>query len=74
MWEGRRIFPPEHLDQAVADAINEIIERPNPPRRLRSCPRVVKRQRYTSYRIKRGTDSCTRHTEEPAIQIIAPAA
>ncbi|MCA1835533.1 MAG: hypothetical protein LC721_04025 [Actinobacteria bacterium] len=33
----------------------------NPKRRHRSYPRVVKRARHNSYRVKRPTDTGTRH-------------
>lgn len=43
MSQGRRAFPPERLATAVRTAIMEIAERPNPARRHRTYPRVVKR-------------------------------
>ena len=46
----RRLFPPRRLAAATREAIEEILERPNPPRRERSCPRAVKRARTTSIR------------------------
>ena len=40
---GQAAFSPLRLTKAVREAIEEITERPNPPRRERSCPRAVKR-------------------------------
>ncbi|MFE3281455.1 hypothetical protein, partial [Nocardia sp. NPDC059239] len=40
---GKRVFPPDRLAITTADAVAEIAERPNPPRRQRSYPRVTKR-------------------------------
>jgi hypothetical protein len=44
----------------------------NPVRRDRSYPRVVKRARHNSYRVKRCTDHGTRH-ERPASITLANA-
>jgi len=41
----------------------------NPSRRYRSYPRVVKRARHNSYRVKRSTDIGIRHHGPPAIQL-----
>jgi hypothetical protein len=46
-------FPPTHLDGAVAEAIAEITERPNPKRRQRTYPRVVKRHQRSGYKVKK---------------------
>jgi len=45
----------------------------NPPRRHRSYPRVVKRGRRNSYRVKTPTDTGTHHTGPPAIHIASAA-
>jgi hypothetical protein len=66
-------FPPSRLNQAAADAITEILEGPNPPRRHRTCPRVIKRRR-TKYPPKRDAATITRHDGPPEIRIWAPAA
>ncbi len=52
----RRGFPPGRLAAALAETIREINERPNGPRRNRTCPRKVKRYRAHSHHIKRPTD------------------
>ena len=41
----------------------------NPVRRDRSYPRVVKRARHNSYRVKRRTDHGTRHDRPATIQL-----
>jgi len=47
----------------------------NPERRHRTYPRVVKRARHNSYRIKRPGDHGTRHDGPPAIVLVnLPAA
>lgn len=46
----------------------------NPERRHRSYPRVVKRARHNSYRVKRPGDTGTRHTGPATIELVnAPA-
>jgi hypothetical protein len=41
----------------------------NPPRRHRTYPRVVKRARHNSYRVKRAGDQGIRHTGPSAIEL-----
>jgi hypothetical protein len=41
----------------------------NPKRRHRSYPRVVKRARHNSYRVKRPTDIGTRHDQPATIRL-----
>lgn len=41
----------------------------NPKRRHRTYPRVVKRARHNSYRVKRPTDIGIRHDKPPTIQL-----
>jgi hypothetical protein len=41
----------------------------NPPRRHRTYPRVVKRARHNSYRVKRAGDHGMRHAGPPAIKL-----
>jgi hypothetical protein len=41
----------------------------NPKRRHRTYPRVVKRARHNSYRVKRPTDTGTRHHGPPTIRL-----
>ena len=41
----------------------------NPERRQRSYPRVVKRARHNSYRVKRPLDLGVRHDRPPTIRL-----
>jgi hypothetical protein len=41
----------------------------NPQRRNRTYPRVVKRARHNSYRVKRAGDQGIRHAGPPAIKL-----
>jgi hypothetical protein len=47
----------------------EILERLNPLRRMRTCPRVIRRARHNSYRVKRPDDTSITHTRPPTIKI-----
>lgn len=38
--------------------------------RERTCPRVVKRARHNSYRVKRPGDQGTRHDSPPTIMLV----
>src|SRR5690242_2042245 len=67
----RRAFPPDRLADALAETIDEITEKRLGPRRHRTCPRVIKRYRAHSHRIKRPTDRIQLHTEPPKIHIFA---
>jgi hypothetical protein len=67
-------LPPSRLARATAEAITEILERPNPPRRHRTCPRALKRRQHNAYPLKRAKDTTTRHDRPPEIHIHAPAA
>jgi hypothetical protein len=42
----------------------------NPARRNRTYPRVIKRARHNSYRVKRPSDHGTRHTGPPTIRLV----
>jgi hypothetical protein len=42
----------------------------NAARRHRSCPRVVRRARHNSYRVKRTGDASTRHHGPPTIRLV----
>jgi hypothetical protein len=42
----------------------------NPQRRNRSYPRVVKRARHNSYRVKKPGDKGTRHNGPPTITLV----
>jgi hypothetical protein len=41
----------------------------NPQRRHRAYPRVIKRARHNSYRVKRASDQGIRHARPPAIKL-----
>jgi hypothetical protein len=41
----------------------------SPQRRHRACPRVIKRARHNSYRVKRASDQQIRYTGPPAIAL-----
>jgi hypothetical protein len=63
---GQAAFSPRKLKKAIREAIEEIAERPNPPRRERTCPRAVKRQSHTDSRRNeepRKASSTTRHRQ-----------
>jgi hypothetical protein len=64
----RRIFPPERLKKATEATITEILERLN-THRDRTYPRVVKRARHNSYRVKRVTDIGTKHDGPPTVEL-----
>jgi hypothetical protein len=64
----RRISPPERLKKATEATIAEILERLN-SRRDRTYPRVVKRARHNSYRVKRATDIGTKHDGPPTVEL-----
>jgi hypothetical protein len=58
------------LAQVMAD-----ITRPrnlNPPRRHRTYPRAIKRNRHNAYRVKRPGDTGTRHDGPPTIRLANP--
>jgi hypothetical protein len=44
----------------------------NPARRHRSCPRVVKRARHNSYKVRKPHDTGTRHPGPPTIRLVNP--
>ncbi len=62
-------FPPKRLTAALKETTDEIIERPNPPRQDRTYPRVAKRYRAHSHRIKRTTDHGQLHNGPAKIHI-----
>lgn len=69
MSPTRRPFPPEDQAAALVRAYVDITRKKNlnPRRRNRSYPRVVKRARHNSYRVKRPTDTGIRHEAPPTI-------
>jgi hypothetical protein len=66
-------FPPQRLTTKTRETVEEIIERPNPERRQRSCPRALKRARHNSYRVKYPSDKNIAHGLPPTIRLIHPA-
>jgi hypothetical protein len=42
----------------------------NPDRRHRSYPRVIRRARHNSYRVKRPADTGTRYHRPPTIRLV----
>jgi hypothetical protein len=67
-----RIFPPDRQEHVVEGLKRDITRNKhlNPKRRDRSYPRVVKRARHNSYRVKRPGDVGVRH-DGPAIVSLA---
>jgi len=69
--EARRLFP-LRLIAAIREATEEILERPDPERRERSCPRAVKRARFNHYHVKRQDQKNITHSSPPTICLIHP--
>jgi hypothetical protein len=67
-------FSPRNLERAVRETIEEIAERPNPPRRERTCPRAVKRMSHTTFPTKKRTQRNISHDSPPTIRLFHPAA
>jgi hypothetical protein len=61
-------FPPERRAKAIKITIGELLEKLN-ARRHRTYPRVVKRARHNPYRVKRATDTGTKHDGPPTVQL-----
>lgn len=69
------IFPPEKQASQWNSAVKEVTLRPNPPRRLRSYPRVVKRKTVGTKLTKRREHRQTTYGQPPTVQIVTrPAA
>ncbi len=66
---SRRPSPPDHLSAITAAAVAEMLERLNPQRRMRTCPRVIKRARHNTYRVKRPGDVGITYTSPPTIKV-----
>ena len=60
-------FPAEHQERILAAVMADITRTKhlNPERRHRTYPRVIKRARHNSYRVKRPGDHGTRHAARP---------
>jgi hypothetical protein len=67
----RRPFPPERRETAIGEVNAKLTHRRalNPPPRPRSYPRVVKRARHNSYKIKKPGDVGIRHDGPPGIDL-----
>ena len=67
----RRPFPPDQREHVLAAVKADITRKQNlsQQRRHRTYPRVVKRARHNSYRVKRAGDQGTRHTKPPTIKL-----
>jgi len=67
----RRPFPPDQREHVLAAVRADITRKQNlnPQRRHRTYPRVVKRARHNSYRVKRAGDQGTRHAKPPTIKL-----
>jgi hypothetical protein len=65
----RRPFPPDRPAAARTAAFAEMLERLSPQRRMRTCPRVVRRARHNSYRVKRPGDTGITYTSPPTIKL-----
>ena len=66
-----RLSPPDQRQHALEQVTADITSPRNlNQRRERSCPRVVKRARYNSYRVKKPGDHGTRHESPPAITLV----
>jgi len=65
-------FPPDRLDALLAKIRREISTQRhlNPARPDRCYPRVVKRARHNSYRVKQPTDVGVRHPGPPTIDLV----
>jgi len=55
----------------MTDTTAEILRHISLGRRERTCPRVVKRARHNSYRVKRPTDKIIRHDGPPKLHLIS---
>jgi hypothetical protein len=69
-----RIFPPHQHDALLAEVLGEITERPNPTRRLRGYPRVVKRRQVGAKLTKRADHREAKYLNPPKIHLLHPAA
>jgi hypothetical protein len=68
-----RLFPPDQQERVLARVMAAITD----PRRLntrreRSYPRVVKRARHNSYRVKKPGQNGTRHDAPATIRLVNP--
>jgi hypothetical protein len=68
------VSPPDRAHAILARVMAGITTRKNlnSCRRHRTCPRVVKRGRHNSCRVKKPRDHGTRHDGPPAIRLASP--
>jgi hypothetical protein len=71
---GPAAFPPEHHERILATVMAGITRTKhlNPGRRHRTCPRVIKRARHHSCRVKRPGGHGTRHSGPATIKLASP--
>jgi hypothetical protein len=67
-------FPPDQQERVLAAVMASITRKKNlnPERRHRTCPRVVKRARHNSYRVKKPGDHGIRHDGPATIRLANP--
>jgi hypothetical protein len=65
-------FPPDQRERLLEAVMADITRKKhlNPRRRHRTYPRVVKRARHNSYRVKRPADHGTRHSGPATISLV----
>ena len=68
---NRATFPPQHTESRWTQAIRRLAHRLNPPRRLRTNPRVVKRK-YVSWHVKRVRHALWPQPDGPPLITILP--
>ena len=70
----RRPFPPDQRERILEAVMVGITRKKhlNPERRHRTYPKVVKRARHNSYRVKRPADHGTRHPGPATISLGQP--
>ncbi len=71
---GQAAFSPRKLEKATREAIDEIPERPNPPRRERTLPARSDTVQHNSYPQKKRTGRNIVHDSPPTIRLFHPAA
>lgn len=59
------------MARALTAALREIRERPLPPRRLRSSPRVIKRK-MSNWKLKRTEHHNLPRTDTPRVNLVGP--
>ena len=67
---GQAGFSPDRLANCTRHAVAEIRQRPNPARRLRTCPRVTKRANRSKFPRKHLGHNNIRHRAPPEIGLI----